>query len=216
MNIYAIPGLGTTEKLFDNIKITGVEFIALKWPETSMGDTMQSYAEKFLLQIDRSSPFCLLGVSFGGMLCVELSTILVPKKTFLISSCKTRKELSWYLRIFKYIPLHKLMCDKLHRYVAYEAKWILGFGSSFVPEYLEMVNSMAKDYFKHCLNMIVNWERKEFPKSVIHIHGNADKLLLFKNIKADYSINKGSHAMVVFNGEEISQILEKELSSFLQ
>lgn len=216
MKIYAIPGLGTTGKLFTNIKVTGTELIALTWPDTSIDDTMQSYARKFLSQIDISAPFCLLGVSFGGMLCVELSTVLNAEKVFLISSCKTRKELPWYLRLFKYIPLHKVISDKIHRYIAYQAKWILGFGRAFVPEYLEMVKSMKKYYFEHSFTMIANWERKEFSRKVIHIHGTGDKVLLYKNIKADYTISNGSHAMIVFNSEEINRILEKEIMPFLQ
>lgn len=82
MTIYAIPGLGTTEKLYVNTKIKGVEIIVLNWPTPEKNDTMESYARKFLPQINTNIPFCLLGVSFGGMICTELSKIISPKKYF--------------------------------------------------------------------------------------------------------------------------------------
>lgn len=213
MKVYAIPGLGTNEKLFINTHFINAELIALKWPIPEKTDDMQSYARKFLSQIDTSSPFCLLGVSFGGMLCVELGKLCSPQKIFLISSCKLRKELPWYLRIFKYVPLHMIISDKQHRWIAYEAKWILGFGSAFVPEYLQMVNSMMPNYFKYCINIIVNWKNKETLKNIVHIHGTNDKLLRDKNVSADYLIKGGSHAMIIFRAKEINKIIEQEITS---
>ncbi len=211
MLIYAIPGLGTTEKLYKNISIKGVEIIVLTWPIPEKNDTMQSYAKKFLPQIDTSNPFCLMGVSFGGMLCAELSNIISPQKMFLVSTAKYRKELPWFIRLFKHFPLHKIIPEKQHRKMAYEARWFIGFGNALIPEYLGMINSMDGDYFKNAINIIVNWNRKDLPKNYIHIHGDADRLLLYKGVKADYTIKDGSHAMVVFRTEEINKIIEKEI-----
>ena len=211
MLIYAIPGLGTTEKLYKNLNIKGVEIIVLKWPLPEKDDTMHSYAKKFLPQINTSQPFCLLGVSFGGMLCSELSDILSPQKTFLISTSKHRKELPWYIRLFKHIALHNIVSEKTHRKMAYEGRWFIGFGSALIPEYLGMINSMTENYFKNCINIIVNWNRKNLPKNYIHIHGSADRLLRFKYVRADYTIKDGSHAMVVFRAEEINKIIETEI-----
>lgn len=214
MVIYAIPGLGTTKKLYVNTKIKGVEIIVLDWPTPEKNDTMQSYARKFLPQINTNVPFCLLGVSFGGMLCTELSKIISPQKTFLISSCKSRKELPWFIKTLKYISLHKIVSEKQHRKMAYQGRWIIGFGKAYIPEFLGMVNSMTQNYFKYCIHIIVNWDRTEFPENVVHIHGNTDRLLWYKYVKADYTIHNGSHAMIVFQAEEINKIIEKELNLF--
>ncbi len=212
MVIYAIPGLGTTEKLYENIVIKDVEMIVLKWPMPERVDTMRSYARKFLPQINTEIPFCLMGVSFGGMLCVELSELISPKKIFLISTSKQRSELPWFIRLFKNIPVHKIIPEKQHRKMAYESGWLIGFGKAYIPQYLGMINSMKADYFKNCINIIVNWERNSLPENFVHIHGDADRLLQFKYVKPNYTIQKGSHAMIVFQADEISKIIEKELA----
>lgn len=212
MVIYAIPGLGTTEKLYINTKISGVEIIVLKWPDVIKNDTMQSYAKKFIPQIDTSVPFCLLGVSFGGMLCVELAQMISPQKTFLVSSCKNHLELPWFIRVFKYLPLHRLINETSHRKMAFRSRWIIGFSNEHNVEFKNMIDSMREDYFKICSNIIVNWEGKNVPKNIIHIYGNKDKLLKYKNVVPDYTIENGSHAMIVFKADEINQIIEKEIS----
>lgn len=211
MIIYAIPGLGTTNQLFSNTAIAGAELVVLDWPLPEKDDTMPSYAKKFLPQIDTSKPFCLLGVSFGGMLCTELSRIIAPQKTFLISTCKSREELPWFIRLFKHVPVYRYISEGKHRNMAYHGRWIIGFGRAYIPEFLGMVSSMKENYFRYCMNIIVNWEGKEFPKNAVHIHGTDDRLLLYRYVKADHTIAGGSHAMVVFRAEEINRIVANEI-----
>jgi len=211
MIIYAIPGLGTTEKLFANTVIKNAELVVLDWPLPEKNDTMASYAKKFLPQIDTSQPFCLMGVSFGGMLCSELTKLISPQKTFLISTSKSRNELPWFIRLFKYIPLHNYISETQHRKMAYKGRWIVGFGKAYIPEFLGMVDSMKENYFKYCIHIIVNWNGKILPNNAVHIHGTNDRLLLYSFVKADYTIKGGSHAMVVFRAEEINKIMEDEI-----
>ena len=81
-----------------------------------------------------------------------------------------------------------------------------------IEEFHAMTDSMEKEYFKRAINCIINWDQAECSNAnIIHIHGTADRLLQYKNIKADYSIKNGSHAMVVNKAEEISKILNKIL-----
>lgn len=211
MIVYAIPGLGTTEKLYENLQFKNATLKVLDWPVPERNDTMQSYAKKFLPQIDVSQPFYLCGVSFGGMLCSELSKITSPQKTFLISTCKNRKELPFFIRLLKHIPLHLYVSEKKHRQMAYHGRWIVGFGKAYIPEFLGMVNAMKENYFKYCINIITTWEAKDLPKNFIHIHGTNDRLLSHKCVKANYLIKDGSHAMVVFRAEEVIEVIEKYL-----
>ena len=71
---------------------------------------------------------------------------------------------------------------------------------------------MTKNYFKYCINIIVNWNNTTLQKNTIHIHGDNDILLWYKFVKPDYTISRGSHAMVVFQADEINKIIEKELN----
>ena len=212
MRIYAIPGLGTTKELYVNTQLRGHELIVLQWPSPNKNDTMQSYAQKFISQINTNEPFGLLGVSFGGMLCIELSKIITPHKLILISTCKTRAELPWFIRLMKYIPLHLIISERYHRRLAYHGRWFIGFGSAYIPEFLGMIEQMEKGYFKQCIDIIANWNNLTFPKIHYHIHGTNDKLLSHKNVSATILIDGGSHAMVVFRANEINSLIEAELN----
>lgn len=215
MIIYAIPGLGTTKELYINTQFKNHQIVVLDWPQQSENDSMQSYAKKFIPQINTNEPFALLGVSFGGMLCLELSKIISPQATFLISTSKTRLELPWFIRLMKYIPLHKIINEKYHRKMAYHGRWFIGFGNAYIPEFLGMVDSMQQNYFRHCIHIICTWNNILLPDNCYHIHGTNDRLLSHKNIKATTLIKDGSHAMVVFRADEINALIENQLSHFL-
>lgn len=112
-----------------------------------------------------------------------------------------------------YIPIHLLFSEHFHRKLAYYGRGIVGFGNDYVVEFLGMLNQMKKNYFKYCINIIVNWDNKILSKNTFHIHGTDDKLLPHKQVKADYLIEGGSHAMIVFRAKEINTIIEKIINS---
>lgn len=208
--VYAIPGLATTKELFQFVKLNNAKLVCLDWPHIEEGETMRSYAQKFAKQIDTTKPFVLMGVSFGGMLCSEISLLVKPEKTILISSSKCFNELPPTIRVFNKIPLHHVMTEGMLREMALNSRLIIGFDKVFMPEFERMVKAMQPNYFKYSIDCIVNWTNKNcYRNDIIHIHGDADKLLLYRNVKSDYTIRGGNHSMIVNNAEEINAILNR-------
>lgn len=208
--VYAIPGLGTTKELFRYLKLQDTEVRVLDWPLLSDNETMQTLAKKMAEGIDTSKPFYLMGVSFGGMLCAEIAKIRKPLGTVLISSCKCRKELPLRFRLFRFIPIYKWVPESHLRALGKNSRLILGFDRSFIPEFHQMIDAMKPNYFKRSINCIINWQDAGCVHSnMIHIHGTGDRLLDYKNVNADFTIKKGSHAMIINKADEISLILNK-------
>lgn len=206
--IYAIPGLGATKDLYKFIKIADADIIVLEWPVTFKGETMQSYARKFMNQINTSKPFYLMGVSFGGMICSEISLIAKPVKTILISSSKCEDEIPETIKAFRKLPLHHVLKEKQLRELVKNSNLLLGFDEWFLPEFERMVDSMKGNYFKNSIECIVNWSNQNCNrKDIIHIHGDADRTLPIKEVKANYVIKQGTHGMIINNAVEINLIL---------
>lgn len=209
--IYAIPGLGTTKELYRDISIPNFEIKVLDWPEPKANYTLKEYAAKFLDQMDVTKPVNLMGVSFGGMLCSELAEQIETKKVILISSCKDISEFPFLLKTLKIFPFHKLVSDKLVRFLAGTKRRFLGFEKSFDKIFFEMIQQMPAGYFSNAISYIISWDKKESRTNFIRIHGTSDKLLPNKDKR--YNLVKGgSHAMVLTKASEINVILNKELN----
>lgn len=208
--VYVIPGLGTTKELFRFIDLKDTELRFLDWPELENGETMRSLADKMANGIVETKPYYLMGVSFGGMLCSEIARVKKPVKTILISSSKCRKELPLLFRLFKYLPIHNWIPESQLRLLARNSRRILGFDRSFIKEFHKMIDAMPKEYFKRAINCIINWDQSDCSgKGIIHIHGTSDKLIWYKNVRADHTVKNGSHAMIIDNAKEISAIIDQ-------
>ena len=108
MNIYCISGLGADERVLKKLAIAGVNFIYLPWVKPANADTVASYAAKMAATIPEKDPV-ILGLSFGGMLGVEIAKIMPVKKLFLISSAKTKHELGEDPAVIRFLNKYKLI-----------------------------------------------------------------------------------------------------------
>lgn len=210
--VYAIPGLGCTKELFQNILIPNYELVVLNWPETTSGESLKAYAQKFLSQINTKDKVNLMGVSFGGMICSELADLIETDKVVLISSTKNNKQFPFLLKFLKAVPLYYLINNYFFTVGGQLKRKILGFDDFYSKLFSEMMSSMSPNYFRNAINIIVNWQREENNSKIIQIHGSNDKLMPVKLINPDYLIKDGSHAMVLTRAKEINLILNKIFS----
>lgn len=213
VNVYIFPGTGSDERLFSKLVLpAGFEARHIFYPIPEKRAKMSGYAKSLLPQIDTTQPFVLLGVSVGGMICTELTDLINPKKTIIISSAKCRNELPWQYRFQKYIPINKVLGARFIKAMSFVAQVVVEPDSKHEkPVFKAMLRSKNPKYIKRTVNMIVNWERETYSPNIVHIHGTKDHTLPLKNIKPSIMVKDGSHMMTLTRGEEISTMIEKVL-----
>ncbi|UZR94880.1 hypothetical protein [Chondrinema litorale] len=109
MKIYAISGLGADERVFKYLKLD-CELIPLHWIKPQKNESIESYALRLSKNIDtKQETFGILGVSFGGLIATEITKVLNPKFTILISSAETKGELRSIYRVFGKTHLIRLI-----------------------------------------------------------------------------------------------------------
>lgn len=215
--IYAIPGLGATADLYAHTQVKGYVVKVLKWPEPRSAWTMKEYAAAFMpqLPVKSSAPVNLMGVSFGGMLCAELASMIPVNKVVLLSSCQNEQELPWTIKLFRYLPLHRVIPDYLICRIGYLTRPFLGFPVSYASHFRLMLRQMPKGYFYHCMNYIVNWKRRIQLPELVRIHGLNDKILWRSNISnVNFDIPDGEHVMVFTRYNEVNQCLEQIFNGY--
>jgi pimeloyl-ACP methyl ester carboxylesterase len=211
--IYLLHGLAADARLFKNLELDSTyQLYPILLDVPLKNETMQTYAQRISQQIDTTQPFALIGVSFGGMVCTELSQLIPAQKVILIASAGCRSELPKRYSRMNNFPIYKIVPGSF-------MKW-----SSFIVQPLferdrqkEKItfNAMLRDknpkFLKNATRLIVTWDRKEKPQNLLHVHGNNDHTIPLKNVKADYIIENGSHLMVLTRGKELSPLLNRLL-----
>lgn len=213
--VYLIPGQGFDYRVFNNLNLTdNFDTVYIHYVVPDKKSELKEYARILAQQIDTTESFSLIGVSFGGMVCSEMCEFLNPEKVILISSAKERKEIPSGYKMFKYFPINLLIPEFLYKASGQILRPI------FEPDeklanglFKDMLHNNDNQFMKQSTKMIINWNKKTYSNKIVHIHGTNDNTLPFRNIKANYTIDKGSHMMVFTRSEEINAIVNRILNS---
>ena len=211
--VYLIPGQGADCRLFKNLEIDTTfetQYIHYFTPREELN--LKGFAHALSRQIDTSRTYIIIGVSLGGMLATEMGDFLNPEKIILISSAKTRKEFPFRYRIQKRVHVYEWFPGSLVKKGALIMQPIIEPDRNKDKDvFIRMLKDKDPLFLERTVAMILEWERLDYRKDIIHIHGDNDHTLPIKNVKYDYLIKGGSHMMVLTRGAEISKLVNQIL-----
>ena len=212
MNVYFISGLGADKRIFSKLKLNEkINIIHIDWITPNKNESLALYAERLSNVIDQSKPYALVGVSFGGMVAVEIAKILNPTKTIIISKTVLAAQLPMLYRFAGQLRLLKLIPAKLLK-SSNKLTQNYYFGTRLSSE-KALLSKIIKDtdpyFLKWVIGSILSWKNNNRPERIYHIHGTHDKILYSKAAKPDFLIENGTHFMVYQNAEEISGIIDR-------
>lgn len=209
MKLYGISGLGADKRVFKYLNLD-CELIPIEWIEPIQNETIEAYSIRFSKAINTNEKFGIIGVSFGGLVAVEISKKLNPALTILISSAETRKELRWIYRIIGKTKLLQFLPTFLFDPPRIIANWV--FGTKEKQLLKDILGDTDLKFAKWAVNKLVAWKNLEkITNPILKIGGTKDKLIPPKKDANHVLINKGQHFMIVDRADEISQIINEEL-----
>jgi pimeloyl-ACP methyl ester carboxylesterase len=212
--IYLIPGVGANDKIFENLDLTGYDVVHLKWPKHRKNENLDTYVKKLLPQIKKDTQPILIGMSFGGVVAIELGKLINPAKTILISSIKTYHERPLKFLFLNSLKFHRLVPGRVVVEFRFWMKWLLGKLSTHDLELIEeMIQDLDIEFNEWAVDQVIRWRNEDIPDNLTHIHGTRDRIFPHFYIKDAVWIKGGTHFMVVNRAKEISKIIRKELSA---
>jgi hypothetical protein len=75
----------------------------------------------------------------------------------------------------------------------------------------QILDDLDPVFLKWAVGAMMEWNQIVAPSSIIHIHGEADKVFSIKKIKDCITINNGGHLMLLNKAKEISTIIRSKL-----
>lgn len=210
--VYTISGLGVDERIFQNLVLNS-KLVFIRWIKPETNETITNYARRLSDQIKTPDPI-LMGLSFGGMLAVEIANQIPASKVILISSAKSKSEIPFYFRLAGLLGIDKAYPVKFLRRPSSLKNWFFGIRNNREEQFLTSIMKDADPLFScWAVNAIVTWKNETLPENVTHIHGTADRILPLRYINADIIVNGGGHFMIVNRAKEISEIINHLLES---
>lgn len=207
--VYFFPGQGSDERVFQNIELPAeFECEYISYPAPVKGQSLKQYAWQFIPEIDTSVRYILIGYSLGGMICTELTEVLNPEKTIIISSAKSKNELPTLYTFQRKVPVSKIVPKSLVKAGALILQPLVEPDRKKEKEiFVSMLKAKDPNYLKRTSELIINWQRERYSDDIIHIHGDSDHTIPVKNVNCDHLIKNGSHMMILTRGEEVNTLL---------
>ena len=209
--VYVFSGLGADKRVFKNISFQNHQTIFVDWISPKKNESIEVYAKRLSMQIKTPKPI-LIGLSFGGIMAIEIAKHIEPEKIILISSAKNKNEIPFLYRLAGKINLHKIipsfLLKRAHR-ITY-----CHFGSKTTEEKILLKNILAETdsvFLKWAIDQIVKWKNVGVTKNLSHVHGDNDKILPSALVKADKVIKHGGHLMVLNHAKEVSDFILQAL-----
>ena len=208
--IYFVSGLGADERIFQWLRCDGFRPVHIHWIPPQKGESIESYAKRLSEQIVDEQP-TLVGLSFGGMIALEIAKQIDAAKVILLSTVKKTSEVPLYFKLFRAFPIHRIFPFKSVLWAFYWlANWLFSPEGSEEKTLLKTVLKETDPHFlKWALHRVVIWKNQDIPESVVHIHGKRDHIFPFRFVSPDYAVEDCGHLMVMNRAEEISTLLTK-------
>jgi pimeloyl-ACP methyl ester carboxylesterase len=211
-HIYCISGFGADERVFANLDFGKNEIHFIPWKIPEKNESIQSYAQRMREEILHPDPI-LVGLSFGGMMCVEISKIISPEKIILISSIETIHEMPLSMRIAGKLHINKFLPLRPYAFLTPIEDYNLGVETkeerALVKEYRKNINPK---YTVWAIEQILQGKNNWYPQNIVHIHGGKDHIFPIKYIKADYVIEDGGHLLLMNRAGKVNVILRELLN----
>lgn len=209
MKLYRISGLGADKSVFQHLTLE-CNLIPVDWIMPKTKENIENYSKRLAQQINTNEQFGIIGVSFGGLIAVELSKLLNPALTILISSAETKEELRSLYRLIGKLGIIKLIPSQLFDPPRILANWL--FGAKDKKLLKQILDNTDLKFSKWAVNELLSWKSTErLENRILKISGASDKLMPPVKNKGTRIIDEGEHFMIVDRANEVSDLINKEL-----
>ncbi|RSK50759.1 alpha/beta hydrolase [Hymenobacter rigui] len=207
---YLIPGLGADERVFQRLQpLLHGETCLLPWLTPEPNEQLPHYAARMAAAIPAEATGFLVGVSFGGVVALEISRVRPGLRTVLISSIPDASCLPPLLRLVRVSRLYRVFPPQWLKLFPRAGQWYFGVRNG--PEYRlfkQILRDMEPKYTRWAVASLLHWDSTNVGRS-IQILGTHDRVFPPGPTPVEYLIPGGGHFMVLSHAEEISRILNK-------
>lgn len=210
--LYVFSGLGADQRVFKYLNFGALEPQFIDWIRPETNEPIEAYARKLATEINVEKPI-LIGLSFGGMMAVEIAKLRETENVILISSAKTAAEVPLPLRWIGKLGLNQYTPKHFLKRPNPIMDWFFGVETAEDRELLrEVMHDSDEEFVYWAINQILCWKNKVVPPNYFHIHGARDRMLPLRHVKADRVIADGGHLMVLNRAKLLNEVLDSILN----
>lgn len=217
LQCYCISGLGADHRLFSRLNLPGPPPQELPWMTNQPGEPIAHYAGRMNALIRHDNPI-LIGVSFGGMMAIEIAKFYPAATVILISSIRDHHQRPRWMTFCGRLRLERLVSGRnkplpFRDRVTVLENYFQGFDCpGDVALYRDFRGRIDRPFIRWAIGEILHWKNEWSPSTVYHLQGGRDRIFPLASGAVTHFLPDGGHFMVYNRAEWVSA----QLAAILQ
>jgi pimeloyl-ACP methyl ester carboxylesterase len=211
--VVLLPGMAADERMFEPQRRAFPNLIVPPWIEPEPREPLSSYARRMAARLNSSGLLLIGGVSFGGIVALEMADHLGLAKCVLISSIRSPAEMPWRLRVLR--PLATVGPDRLGVTAGWAARWLAPSMPRATARRLGRLAAPQSAFLCWACWAALHWEPTPTARRtrVRQIHGSVDRTFPIRYTHPDQIIIGGGHLLTLTHPAEVNEYLAREAFS---
>lgn len=209
-----LPGLGLDGRLYAMQRLEFPQIVVPDWLRPRFRETLPDYARRMAEAVNPGGACYVGGMSFGGMVALEMTRHLDCRGCFLISSIRSPQELPFWARFLA--PWAWVLPPRSDLFAAVAGTSLLWTVGPFLParwrRFCVHLSKTRAPLLPWACRAVVRWRPPEsFPCPIYQIHGDSDPILPHRNTRPDQIIVRGGHLLPLSHPFAVNDFLRSGL-----
>jgi pimeloyl-ACP methyl ester carboxylesterase len=202
-----LPGMAADERLFGPQKRAFHGLIVPPWIDPEPREPLAAYARRMATSIKPYKPSLVGGVSFGGIVALEMANHLGLTECVLISSIRSPGEMPWRLRALR--PLASIGPERLGLMAGWTARCLARSMPRATARRLGRLAVPKSAFLRWACWAVLQWRPSPAARRVRvrQIHGSADRTFPIGYTHPDQIVKGGGHLLTLTHPTEINEFL---------
>ncbi len=201
MRVFLLPGYALDSRAFTRLELPDPPFKRVDFIPLQPGDTITTYAARLADEIGFRPDDIIGGLSFGGMLSLEIARLRGARKVLLMSSCSHFGDIRPFFRFAAHfapvIPVR--VAKSAYPLVVMALKFKKVFASNSESLLYNMIGEFPDSLMKGFPRLMLGWKGAAPTCPVLRLHSESDWLIRPPKTATNVTLIPGGHHLISFS-----------------
>lgn len=203
--IIFMPGLNGDARVFAPQLDRFPSLIVARWEPPLQSDSLAAYAARLARSLDPNGPCLVGGVSFGGIVALEMARNLDARACLLIASSRDVEGLPAAIRLLR--PVAAVASAASLNCAIHRGGSVAASSSRRLRRRIVRLSPEELRFRRWALKALLTWRPPSLSCPVLQIHGECDSTFAPSRSRADVVVPNAGHLLTLTHADQVNAFI---------